>query len=193
MYGLERTRCKARKIEKQKQKNQKFHASVWTWKVKNMNNNSNHNNRGYCSISFSLHCNVYRDICLNCSSFRQINKNKLVNRKNIYIFKYCMYDTRGHDKGVSQQQYPFYLCSMTLALGTSFQNWASSGELAPALCSISAAMTRKRSWGDAWNPARSTSCANHHHRSTQCFFPTKEMTAQDWGNRLSWSFCVKMN
>lgn len=47
-----------------------------------------------------------------------------------------------------------HLCSMILALGTSFQNWASSGEPAPALCSISAAMTRNRSCGEAWNPAR---------------------------------------
>ena len=52
----------------------------------------------------------------------------------------------------SLQDIVFYLCSIILDFGTSFQNCASSGELVPALFSISAAMTRNRSWGEDWKP-----------------------------------------
>ena len=46
-----------------------------------------------------------------------------------------------------------HLCSITLVLGTSFQNWVSSGTPAPEDWSISAAIIRKRSCREAAKPA----------------------------------------
>lgn len=46
-----------------------------------------------------------------------------------------------------------YLCSITLFLGTSFQNWVNSAGPVPDVCSISAAITRKRSWAETVKPA----------------------------------------
>ena len=55
------------------------------------------------------------------------------------------------DKRPSPRVRGAYLCSMILAFGTSFQNWASSCD--PTL-SISAAMTKNLSCGEAWDPVQ---------------------------------------
>lgn len=45
-----------------------------------------------------------------------------------------------------------YLCSITLLLGTSFQNWVNSAGPVPDDCSISAAIIRNRSWAETLKP-----------------------------------------
>lgn len=58
----------------------------------------------------------------------------------------------GYKKPISWKPYT-HLCSITLVLGTSFQNWASSGTPDPEDWSISAAIIRKRSCREAEKPA----------------------------------------
>lgn len=57
-----------------------------------------------------------------------------------------------------------YLCSITLLLGTSFQNWVNSAGPVPDDCSISAAMIRNRSWAETLKPAFHKSSATYEHQ-----------------------------
>lgn len=57
-----------------------------------------------------------------------------------------------------------YLCSITLLLGTSFQNWVNSAGPVPEDCSISAAIIRNRSWAETLKPAFHKSSVTYEHQ-----------------------------
>lgn len=57
-----------------------------------------------------------------------------------------------------------YLCSITLLLGTSFQNWVNSAGPVPDDCSISAAIIRNRSWAETLKPVFQENKVTYEHQ-----------------------------